>query len=356
MPTEANTESVVHRLHDMETEEVSLVDKAANRRKFLVVKRDAVVVEKVGAEIIAGENGEFTTVKPEPAGQETSTAKAATKLTAEIQTALTEVFDSCARAIEAARAQVAAAELVTDDDEVSADAVMEPMLDCCEVMEDALDALVMMGAGDAEQEDGLRESPSTEGADAAPAGQQMKRFGEVMEKRSVAKSEARAVVTKYGTKMAGHRLSRFEQAISTLHAVLSELKPAEAKRVVAEATSGPAAEVEAVTEKAAEPVVVEAPKAVEPTAASAEMQALAKKLAEAEARAKVAEGRVETAKRAALEAVRVAKSQAEQVAHLRGIRVGSNAVRVEGERRESSDYSWPLDMNATGEKAPRFGE
>ena len=30
----------VHRLSDMVTEEVSVVDRAANRRKFLIVKRD----------------------------------------------------------------------------------------------------------------------------------------------------------------------------------------------------------------------------------------------------------------------------------------------------------------------------
>jgi hypothetical protein len=66
-PDEEEEEKDVHRLRDMVVEEVSLVDRAANRQKFLVVKRRTDMGknsdENLGPEVVQDENGRFTAVR-----------------------------------------------------------------------------------------------------------------------------------------------------------------------------------------------------------------------------------------------------------------------------------------------------
>ena len=55
--------SDVNRLHDILVQEVSLVDRAANKQKFLLLKRDADMANKTtGAEVVSDESGNLTTI------------------------------------------------------------------------------------------------------------------------------------------------------------------------------------------------------------------------------------------------------------------------------------------------------
>ena len=66
-PDDEEDEKEVHRLRDMVVEEVSLVDRAANRRKFLVVKRRTDMSkakdEGLGPEVVQDEDGRYTAVR-----------------------------------------------------------------------------------------------------------------------------------------------------------------------------------------------------------------------------------------------------------------------------------------------------
>lgn len=64
MPTPDNTEPTTYRLTDIDTEEVSVVDRAANRRKFLIVKGADMAK---GAAITSDGKGGHTVVKDAPA-------------------------------------------------------------------------------------------------------------------------------------------------------------------------------------------------------------------------------------------------------------------------------------------------
>lgn len=55
MATPASADGQVHRLVDMEVQEVSLVDRAANKRRFLVVKRSEGMGDKGGSESVVGD-------------------------------------------------------------------------------------------------------------------------------------------------------------------------------------------------------------------------------------------------------------------------------------------------------------
>ena len=60
--TDDEDEPKVHRLRDMVVEEVSLVDRAANKRRFLIVKRSDEMAEdgEVGAEVKPDGRGGLT--------------------------------------------------------------------------------------------------------------------------------------------------------------------------------------------------------------------------------------------------------------------------------------------------------
>ena len=61
--TKGEEEDKIFRLHDMVVQEVSLVDRAANKRQFLVLKREDESMAKVGEELKPDGNGGFTTAK-----------------------------------------------------------------------------------------------------------------------------------------------------------------------------------------------------------------------------------------------------------------------------------------------------
>ena len=61
--TKIDGEDDVNRLHDILVHEVSLVDRAANKRKFLMLKRGKDMADQTGAEVVETEDGKLTTIE-----------------------------------------------------------------------------------------------------------------------------------------------------------------------------------------------------------------------------------------------------------------------------------------------------
>jgi len=96
----------VHRLLDMEVKEVSLVDRAANRRRFLLIKREEGMETPIGDEVIENENGELTTepesvpedvdkaMGPIPKGVKDSVLKVATEALSKLMGVVNKIKDA----------------------------------------------------------------------------------------------------------------------------------------------------------------------------------------------------------------------------------------------------------------------
>lgn len=79
-----NRKKQVHRLEDLEVEEVSIVDRAANKRRFLAVKSEGGEMEGKGAEIVKDDQGNLITneeVQNEPQEQETQEVESSSSST-----------------------------------------------------------------------------------------------------------------------------------------------------------------------------------------------------------------------------------------------------------------------------------
>lgn len=62
----------VSRLTEIEVKEVSIVDRAANKRRFLIVKREEPMSDNAGTEVVAGEDGKLTAKGEEEEAKATS--------------------------------------------------------------------------------------------------------------------------------------------------------------------------------------------------------------------------------------------------------------------------------------------
>jgi len=94
MPTEAPGEDRVHRLIDMVVEEVSLVDRAANLRRFLVVKRDPSMAKPAPKK-----TPKKPPVPPAP-GKEAPPPKPAKKAAGEVLSVATDALEALTAAVE----------------------------------------------------------------------------------------------------------------------------------------------------------------------------------------------------------------------------------------------------------------
>ncbi len=94
MPTEAPGEDRVHRLVDMVVEEVSLVDRAANLRRFLVVKRDLSMAKPAPKK-----TPKKPPVPPAP-GKEAPPPKPAKKAAGEVLSVATDALEALTAAVE----------------------------------------------------------------------------------------------------------------------------------------------------------------------------------------------------------------------------------------------------------------
>jgi hypothetical protein len=303
----------VHRLRDIVVEEVSLVDRAANQRRFLVVKRSAEMADENTAPADTKPDSPKAIEKGKKKPAEAAADEAADQEKAKKKPAADEGDDADT---EKARASTKDDDEEEDGDEeptkkarkqelVLAASVKEALL---RVLTDALERLMTLA-------NTIKEAAEPEDGD---GGEMPKDVTSELE--AVAdllydankRRKAKADVAKAGARMAKDRLDRFQKALSLLADILKELtdtKEAPATPSVGSAAAG-------VTKRDA---------AETQPAAIAGLTDLVSGIGEL---------------------TRVVKRQEEELARMRQARGVSNAIPVEGGRRaEPQDVSWPLDMN-----------
>jgi hypothetical protein len=335
MPADSNTQT--NRLTDMEVREVAFVDRPANKRRFLVVKRSDAM--PAGAEVTPGPDGNLTAGQPAakdenqtppegtpPEGtpgegdgnEETSTEKADLMLTADAKGVLTETVKVLMAKLEEAKAAIDGAEEVETEAEMVADPLVEMFMDCAAVLEDVSMAVVQPPPAEPPPEgDEVEDRDESAGAPATPPPPFAKRLEVIQAERVVRKAEIDkenlSFVKKVGARMSKDRVARMRTAITALSDILSE--------------------VQAV--------------ASEPSEEDAEKKAAAdKKTKDAEEKAKEAE---EAKKAAEAEADKLRKSLRDANAKLEKARqnvAGSGAAPVEKSEKSTKPFSWPVDMNS----------
>lgn len=327
MPGRTDAKDDVHRLRDIVVEEVSLVDRAANKRRFLVVKRSG--------EMPDGENHELEDTvdaggEPESAGDDV--AKAKKKPDAEADSP----FDEEKRKKPASDEEMEKARRRAADEEADADAekAKEPTDDEGDKKKQRkakalslsapLKAALLSGLTDALERlmalaNAVKEAEPAQGdAEASMPDKMSEEMGAISELLSglcdgepEAKRKA-AVVEKAGARMSRDRLDRFQKALSLLADILKELT--DLKIQTGEPTAGAAQK---------------ATKKQDATVAPSTVPGMAELVG------------------GITELTRVVKRQEEELGRLRQTRGVSNAIQVDGggRRAEPADVSWPLDMN-----------
>jgi len=344
MPTapSVDTPPNIHRLTSMEVEEVSLVDRAANKRTFLLVKRHA--TEKTapmpttevtqrpdgtftagpasGPPSVAAPGSSSTPTTPKDADKAlddtpTSVEAGALVLTADMKVALATVLDGALQALTSAKSLVMAAAVAPTEADVRADALVEVLSSVSEALEDSLYAMVDMESL-AAAEAGAASGPPSATEPSTPAVLAMsKRLAVRTAKRVIAKADASrvaaSVLAKYGAKMAKTRKERFKQAMALLSEIMGELEPevAAASKPSAKKTDAPTPTAKSLTPEQ-----------------SAELARLRKGLEDAQGLVR-------------LQAAQLRSMQAPQ---------RSNATVVETthvSKAGSAEISWPRDLNFT---------
>lgn len=197
----------VHRLTDMVTEEVSLVDRPANRRKFIVVKG---LQMNTGSAIIQGENGLTTAATVATTAVADGTAKAV--LLADVKDTFVSVLEMVIAELDTTLKSAASATTTENPAEVvGMEKILNAVLDSSEYLEDVAYA--------------SQTFDTTQKAESSAD----KRFAVLSAKRVLLKSEnssAFASVIKRGAKMKKERHGKFMEALSILQHLASELAPA----------------------------------------------------------------------------------------------------------------------------------
>lgn len=356
----------------MVTEEVSVVDRAANRRKFLIVKREGKEMT-AGAQVVAGPNGLTTSpaggVSGAPAAS--PTIKAAATLTKDAQSALKDALEEIMETLDDASKLVDSAKIVDDEQEMDASSIIDPLTEASEGLEDICYAFTGVqepeeAAGEGgESAQAPAQQPNQPGAPMAMGyGKRLEvhRAKRVIQKADIVKQIAGLVgVAKYGRKLKKEREVRLQNAVAQLSSILAEIQGGGAvvdkagappppapdkgkpkKPPVAGETQGPstpntppAAMAPAGDGKPGKPVPGKKPPPPSPAAKvdDAELPAPVKKRFD-DMQATITSLQVQLKKRA------------EDDAAQRGNIQQPNARQPEGQRAEPVDISWPLDMNS----------
>lgn len=333
----------LHRLRDMVVEEVSLVDRAANKRRFLIVKRsdDMPDDEKDGTELKPDGRGGLTAgsvakakKKPgaqaagdEPADEEKRKKPAEGEDAEKARRRASEDDDEMEKARrpkdEDDEDETEKAKQPDDDDEEDEDeekkkarkaehlSIPKPVKEAVlRALTEALERLMSVANQVKEAEE------STEQMDAPvpdEIGAEVRSIAEVL--RGVGERypspATKGAVAKAGARMAKDRLDRFQKAMALLADILKEL-------------TGGNEPAPAPTAGAAEAGV----RKRDGAAAPAPVPGLAELVA------------------GIGELTRVVKRQEEELGRIRQARGVSNAIPVDGGRRPApEDVSWPFDMN-----------
>lgn len=328
MPGTADAKDEVHRLRDIVVEEVSLVDRAANKRRFLVVKRSGEMLDGEDQELDETVRGEgesdaagddVAKVKKKPPGGDDQLEDEEKRKKPEADADETEKARRKAPADEEADAETEKAKDPADEDEKDDDekerkakalSLPAPLKGALlKGLTNALERLVALANRVKAAEEGDAEATLP-----AKLGTEMASISELLsglcEKSLGAKGKA--PVSKAGARMAKDRLDRFHKALSLLADILKELT--DVKGPAPEPTAGSAAKSVAKQDAAPTPATVPG-------------------------MAELVDGISELTK--------VVKRQEEELGRIRQTRGVSNAIQVDGggRRPEPVDVSWPLDMN-----------
>ena len=358
----ADGESGVHRLRDIVVEEVSLVDRAANKRRFLVVKRSSEMADGKSEDrgkpqqgpAGAAQRGPGKKTKPKPDEDVDKARSRTTRAASDEEDEDEEETEKARRSRssqdeddeeeddEVGSAKAGSTEEDEEDDEDDeeddetnatktrtrakaegdeSDLALPPAMKTAvlRVLAQALERLMAVATqvkdADASDDETDPSVPDSLTGELEDVGELLEEVGEQLAdpaikadgKKSVAAKgrAAKAAVSKAGRRMAKDRLDRFQKALEALSSILKELT---AER-----------------------------KPPAPAAGAAK-----KSLAKGDA----APGMTELAA-SVRELTRVVKRQEEELVRMQKTRATSNAIPVEGgsRRRETPDVSWPLDMN-----------
>ncbi|MGH6954637.1 MAG: hypothetical protein ACREGL_10665 [Alphaproteobacteria bacterium] len=304
----------VHRLRDIVVEEVSLVDRAANQRRFLVVKRSPEMADDktAGADTKPDKPSAIAKAKKKPPADAQvdptvdEAAKAADDETADeadtqkVDAPKDDASDNPDEAAGGKKKQRKA-----DDGLVIAAPVKEALLG---VLTQALERLMALASS---IKDAIEPDDGTDATMPDDVGNELAAIAEmlsVVDKRKTAKAE----VVKAGARMSKDRLDRFQKAMAALAAILKELTDA---KETPEGPSAGAAESGVKKRSAVSPAAPAVPGLEDLVSGIGDL-------------------------------TRVVKRQEEELTRMRQARGVSNAIPVEGGRRaEHQDVSWPLDMN-----------
>jgi ribosomal protein L7/L12 len=303
------SDTTTFRLTDMRVKEVSAVDRGANKRKFLIVKRDENM--GLGSEIKQNPDGSLSTVETKEDGNNADTApvvdagtvdtsvddtdKAKLSLTEDAKTTLMTVLEAVGAKLMEAKAAVESAGMVESEADMQAEPLVKALIECSDLLEDAAYSM------------GGTEQPMPEGEQPpAPEGEQPpmgKRFDIKRARRLLTEADTgKRGIVKYGSKMKKERLARFQQAMSLLAGIIDELSAEHDTQVSQEQ--------------------------------AANRQPQATKVDDTVLKSEVTELRKQV------------KSLNERLGTARASRVQSNTLHVDGKvQNGSSGFRWPLDMN-----------
>lgn len=223
----------VTRLTDMVTEEVSLVDRAANRRKFLFVKRDDSM--STGAAVVAGPNGLTTgsqaQAAPAPAtADNVDTSKAAAVLPKDVKESMLSVLEEASSSIDTIMKSVKGAKVSDKPEEYTGmDEIMDEVMSVSALLEEACNACMdAMAPPETPAADPAAEGETPSVAPPPPA-DVGKAIEVAMAKRLVMKAELSGPwhirLRKYGAKLKKERHQRLLMAVEQLSALAAELSP-----------------------------------------------------------------------------------------------------------------------------------
>lgn len=219
----------VFRLFDMLTEEVSLVDRAANKRKFLVLKREGTTL---ATEVHKNPDGSHTTTPPttptppavSPAVEppKAPTAKAALAMTEAAKTATLTALGTLVSMLDGMKSAVDGATVVEGEADMAIEPLCEGLMEVGETAEDLCAALI----GEV-PEITSDEPPSDEPPMNEPPME--KRLALHLAKRLLSNASveklALAAIAKVGRKMASRRAEKLRTAIKLLGNVWREIRP-----------------------------------------------------------------------------------------------------------------------------------
>lgn len=297
----------VHRLEDLLVEEVSIVDRPANKRRFLAIKNEGGMSKQVQVQV--GEDGKLTasgdvsqsaSPQVESAGGSETVEKRLT-ITAELRAEIFRLMGDAVRRIHTVMGAADIAEVNERGDSTLVPVIMDELKEISNAIGGTVKRLNAVAKSDSPDE-------GTQASDSDPVESALKHAVDAVEeavsKRNIGKG----------------RLSKFKQALGTLQAILNELE-------------GPATPTKQQSD-AVDPVVQAAAGAAKGGVKKDDLGVAVSKSVE---RLGVY---VESL-------VKTVEQQGRVIQQLRDARPASNALSVEkSEPVESAEPTWPLDMNA----------